>query len=87
VAEVSSADPAAIEPVLRRVIDGEIVAMPDGFHVVAMLTGENARDLNRRLRSALRTVERRTRLRATWTANGVSERFFDYVARGAGRSR
>ena len=86
VADVSSADPAAIEPLLRRLLDGEITATADGFHVVATLAGESARDLNRGVLSALRTVERRTRLRAAWTAGAVTERFFDYVPKGT-RSR
>lgn len=86
VADVSSADPTAIEPVLRGLIDGEIVPTDDGFHVVAKLSGESAQDLNQSLLSALRRVERRTRLRAVWTAGGVSERFFDYVPKGSRRA-
>jgi hypothetical protein len=82
VADVTSADLAAIEPVLRRLVDGEVTPIAGGFHVVAMLSGESARDLNRSLLSALRRVERRTRLRAAWTAGGVTERFFDYVSKG-----
>ena len=35
VADVSSADPAAIEPTLRRLVEGEITPTPAGFHVVA----------------------------------------------------
>jgi hypothetical protein len=34
------------------------------------------------LLSALRRVERRTRLRAEWTGNGETQRFFDYVPKG-----
>ncbi len=82
VADVSSADPAAIEPVLRRLIDGEVTPIADGFHVVATLSGESAQDLNRSLLSSLRQVERRTRLRAAWTSGGATERFFDYVPKG-----
>jgi hypothetical protein len=82
VADVRSADPAAIEAVLRRLVGGEVTATVDGFHLVATLSGESARDLNRSLLSALRRVERRTRLRAAWTAGGVTERFFDYVSKG-----
>ena len=33
-------------------------------------------------RPALRRVERKTRLRAEWTAGGSVERFFDYVPKG-----
>lgn len=83
VADVSSTDPAAIEVVLRQLVDGEITPTADGFHVVATLCGERAQDLNRSLLSALPRVERRTRLRAAWTAGGVTERFFDYVPKGS----
>ena len=37
VADVSSADSAAIEPVLRGLIDGEIIPTVNGFHVAATL--------------------------------------------------
>ena len=82
VADVSSADPAAIEQALRGLVEGEITPTAIGFHVVAMLSGESARDLNRSLLSALRRVERRTSLRAEWTAAGATERSFDYVPKG-----
>lgn len=78
VADVSSADSAAIEPLLIGLVNGEISPTADGFHVEAMLDGESAQDLNRLLLSALRRVEQRTRL----TADGVTERFFDYVPKG-----
>jgi hypothetical protein len=79
VADVSSDDCPAIEPVLRRLVSGDITKTTDGFHIEAMMTGPSARDLNRSLLSALRRVERRTRLRAEWTGGGLTERFFDYV--------
>jgi hypothetical protein len=44
------------------------------------MEGESAKDLNRRLLSALRRAEKKTRLRAEWTAeDGTVYRFFDYV--------
>jgi len=81
-ADIRTADPAAVEPVLCRLVDGEIASTSDGFRITATLSGESARDLNRALLSALRRVERRTRIRAAWTADGVTERFFDYVPTG-----
>jgi len=83
VADVSSADPAAIEQLLRGLVDGDITPTSGGFHVVATLWGESAKELNRVLLSSLRRVERRTRLRAEWTTGGVTERFFDYVSKGS----
>lgn len=87
VADVSSDDPAAIEPVLRELVDGSISTRDDGFHVEATVSGSNARDLNRALLSALRKAHRRTRLRAEWTAGGTTYRFFDYVPKGTRTSR
>jgi hypothetical protein len=52
------------------------------FLVDASVEGESARDLNRDLLTALRHGEKRTRLRAEWTWNGTTERFFDYVPKG-----
>jgi hypothetical protein len=43
------------------------------------MVGVEARELNRQLLSAMRRVEKRTRLRATWTFDGVTEKYFDYV--------
>jgi hypothetical protein len=59
-----------------------VTTTSDGFHIDTMMTGPSARDLNRSLLSALRRVERRTRLRAGWTGGGLTERFFDYALKG-----
>lgn len=83
IADVSSASPAAIRPILDAIRDASIVATSDGFHVEATFPGTDARELNRELLSALRRVERRTRLRAQWTAHGMTHRFFDYVPKGS----
>src|SRR5271166_605309 len=68
VADIGSGDPAAIEPVLRQLIDGKIFNTTDSSHLEATVTGSNARDLNRSPLSALRKVQRRTRLRAEWAS-------------------
>jgi hypothetical protein len=78
-AEVSSDCPHAIGPVLEQLVGGTVTETPEGFHVDCWLKGTDSRELNRELLSSLRRVERRTRLRAEWTANGVTDRFFDYV--------
>jgi len=75
VADVSSDTPAAIEPVLRKLAGGAITGTTDGFHVETTMTGVSARDLNRAFLSALRRVERRTRIRSEWTAGQVTYRF------------
>jgi hypothetical protein len=82
VADVSSDSADAIGTLLKELVDGTVTATPDGFHVDGFMRGEDARELNRFLLSALRRVERRTRLRAEWTNNGETQRFFDYVPKG-----
>ena len=87
VADVSSDDLPAIEPVLRQIVSRGITKTPDGFHIDTTMTGPSARDLNRSLLSALRQAERRTRLRAEWSAGGITERYFDYVLKGTRPTR
>jgi hypothetical protein len=70
VADVSSDDPAAIESLLRRMVQGQITVTAGSFPVEADMIGASAPDLNRWLFSALGQVERRTRLQA----NGVRGR-------------
>ena len=82
IAKVSSHCPAAIGPVLDQLVGGTVTETPEGFHVDGWIEGADARELNRELLSALRRVERRTRLRAEWTGGGVTRRFFDYVLKG-----
>jgi hypothetical protein len=78
-AHVSSENLSAIRPVLTELIDGQVTSMPDGLRVEGAMEGDDARDVNRRLLSALRGVERRTRLRSEWTSQGVTYCFFDYA--------
>ena len=46
-ADVSSDDSPAIEPVLSQLVSGSITETTGGFHVEATMTGPTARDLNR----------------------------------------
>jgi hypothetical protein len=80
-ARVSSSDPQAIRPVLRKFITrGTIKETKDEFIVEAKMEGADAKELNRALLSALRKVEKKTRLRAEWTSDdGTTQKFFDYV--------
>jgi hypothetical protein len=79
-AKVSSSNPEAVEPVLRRLIGkGSIRKENDEFIVEAEMEGISAKDLNRSLLSELRRIEKKTRLRAEWTSGHIIERFFDYV--------
>lgn len=47
--------------------------------VDAEIEGSSAKELNRSFLSALRRVEKKTTLRAEWTRNNTTEKFFDYV--------
>ena len=79
-ANISSANPSAIKPVLERIIsNGTMKPTTDGFDVTAEFKGENAKDLNRMILSELRRAEKKTRLRAEWASDGTVEKYFDYV--------
>lgn len=83
VASVSTESVTQIKEALDNLIkDGSIKKTEGGFDITANMTGENARDLNRAFLSALRKVEKKTRLRAEWTSGNTIERFFDYVPKG-----
>jgi hypothetical protein len=69
---------AAVQEVLGRVVT--LKPTSDGFIVEApAVVGVGARELNRRLFSAVRGVDDAARLRAEWTADGVCERYRGYV--------
>jgi hypothetical protein len=89
VATISTDNPEAIRPVMKRLIgqDGSVKEVgPDEakhggrgeFLIKAKMDGTNSKDLNRSLLSELRRAEKRTRLRAEWTSDGMTERYFDY---------
>jgi hypothetical protein len=81
-ATVSSSNADAVRGPLERVLGprAQIERTAEGLQVeVGAVVGVDARALNRQLLSELRRVEKSTRLRSAWTADGVTERFFDYV--------
>ena len=80
-ANVSSANPSAVKPVLERIVgrSGSIKPTSDGFEINAEFKGESARDVNRMLLTELRKAEKKTRLRSEWTCEGTTEKFFDYA--------
>jgi hypothetical protein len=82
--EVSSDNLTAVRPVLHRLLESAtIVSSQDGLHVEGFMDGTDAADVNRRLLSALRRAEKKTRLRVEWTGEGHIHRFFDYVPKAA----
>ena len=83
VADIRTEDPKRIEPILEDLVGVNAMLRTDtGFRVKTTLEGESARELNRSLLSALRRVEKKTTLRAEWTYDGTTERFFDFVPKG-----
>lgn len=84
-ATVSSENPPAVRPVLRRLFpEGTLTLTGDPKELVLAgeMEGTSAQDLNRALLTELRRAERRTRLRAEWTSGDTKEKFFDYVPKG-----
>ncbi len=78
--DVSSDDLAAVRAVLVDVVgDAVLTDVRGGLHVEGVMDGADVREVNRRLLSALRRAEKRTRLRAEWIGDGQVCRFFDYV--------
>ncbi len=80
-ARVNSSSPSAVKPVLERIVGSKgILKVGDqGLEVEAELEGESARELNRMILSELRRVEKKTSIRAEYTSESTTERFFDYV--------
>ena len=80
IADVSSDNLADVRPVLVQIVmRAAVTENQQGLHVEGVMDGADAREVNRRLLSALRRAERRTRLRAEWTGGGHVHGFFDYV--------
>lgn len=78
---MSSESPEKVMPVLKEIVKNGIVTTEGrDISVEAEMEGEDVKDLNRIILSSLRRVEKKTRLRAVWTASdGTRYRFFDYV--------
>lgn len=83
-ARVSSNSPSTIKAIIEGLVGthGTMKPTDDGFEIEAELEGDSAKDLNRKLLSEMRRVEKRTRLRAEWTYGDTTEKFFDYVPKG-----
>jgi hypothetical protein len=87
VADITTTNQEAVEKVLLKLVGVNALMITEGgFKVKTKMEGESARELNRSLLSALRRVEKQTTLRAEWTFDGTTERFFDYVAKGIRKS-
>ncbi len=81
-AQTSSNNPQSVLQVLKRFLirKGDVVLNGELIEVNAELEGESAKDLSRILLSEMRKIEKKTRLRAEWTLDNITERFFDYVS-------
>lgn len=83
VATINTDDPARIERILAELVGvNAILRTEDGFRVKTTMEGASAREMNRSLLSALRRIVKKTTLRAEWTCDKTTERFFDYVPKG-----
>ena len=81
-ARVSTENPPAVRAILRRLFPAGSVTLtgdPKELVVQGEMEGADARDLNRTLLTELRRAEKKTRLRAEWSFEGTTEKFFDYV--------
>jgi hypothetical protein len=81
-AAVSSANLEGIRAPLEAFLGrgARITRTEAGFTIDApAIVGIDPRELNRRLLSALRRVDKMTRIRSEWTVDGVVEKFADYV--------
>jgi hypothetical protein len=60
--------------------NGSVKKEAEEFVIEAEMEGASAKELNRKLLSGLRKVQKKTTIRAEWTSDGgTTERFFDYV--------
>jgi len=88
-ARVDTDSPEPVRRVLRDILDEgafEPGEKSGEFIVRGEMEGSSAKELNRDFLSALRRAERKTRLRAQWTAqDGTIYRFFDYVLKKESR--
>ncbi len=83
VANINTDDPTRIEKTLSELVGvNAMLRTENGFRVKTTMEGESAREMNRSLLSALRSVVKKTTLRAEWTYDKTTERFFDYVPKG-----
>jgi len=79
-ARINRSDAQTIRQALDQLAaKGSVRKEGDEFMVEAEMEGANAKELNRALLSAMRKVNKRTTLRAEWTSDAATERFFDYV--------
>jgi hypothetical protein len=80
-AMISSDNINAVKPALKvHFPKANIKSEGHGLLIEAELEGDDVKELNRKLLSALRKAEKRTRLRSEWTSeSSTTYYFFDYV--------
>ena len=76
-ADVSSAQPAAIQAALIELIEGTLTSTASGFRVVGTVDGEDVEVANRTLFAALCDIEPRTTWLAQWKFEGTVQRYVD----------
>jgi len=81
-ATIVTGDPNGVGAALSDALGRGVVVRADGQGLTVEasgIVGVEARELNRRLFSAVLSVDDAARLHAMWTADGVSEKFRGYV--------
>ena len=88
-ATIVTADPSGVRATLSDALGRGVVVRADGQGLTVEasgIVGVLARELNRRLFSAVLKVGDAARMHAEWTTDGISERFRGYVyLKGQGR--
>ena len=88
-ARISSDAPDAVKPVLEQLLPKGSFRTEGGEFVVSVeLEGNDPKEMNRNLLSAIRRAEKRTRMRSEWTSeDGFTYRFFDYVLKKRSKTK
>jgi hypothetical protein len=78
-ARINGSNERTIQQALKQLgTDGEVKKVRDAFAVSAEIEGTSADELNKTLLSALKSVRKRTKLRAEWTSDdGITQTYFD----------
>ncbi len=78
---INGSNDRAIQQALKQLgVEGEVKKVRGAFALSAEIEGTSAEELNKSLLSALKTIRKRTKLRAEWISDdGNAQIFFDYL--------
>src|SRR5271165_1378800 len=80
-ARINGTNDHAIQQALKQLgAEGEVKKIRGAFALSAEIEGTSAEELNESLLSALKTIRKRTKLRAEWISDdGSTQIFFDHL--------